>query len=487
MSVEKENSFDYEKLGLKCGLEIHQQLDTTKLFCNCPSVLRSDAPDFTVERKLHAVAGESGEVDVAASYQASLGKKFIYQGYETTCLIELDEEPPKQINEEALKIALQVAVLLNCRVLHVTQVMRKTVVDGSNTGGFQRTVLIAQDGYVETGYGKVGIESIALEEDAARIISNEKDKVVYRLDRLGIPLIEIATSPDIKNPEQAKEVALYIGEILRACKVKRGIGTIRQDVNMSIKKYGGNRIEIKGVQEPQLIIKTINSEIERQGKLFSEKKKIDREVRKALPSGETEFLRPLPSAARMYPETDLPLLKIKESLIDDIRSNLPKLKKEFEKELHSLGLTEELIKVVLNEGLLEEFKELLKIYHHPLFVAKMIGMYPKTIASHENKEFEQVYSVLAEHFPTILNALKKKTLSEEDVREVMERIVKGSSLQEAIKFEKSELGEMEEKIMNIIKEKPGLNANAYMGLVMQEFKGKISGKEAMEIIRKHVK
>src|SRR3990167_3727579 len=100
MSVEKENSFDYEKLGLKCGLEIHQQLDTTKLFCNCPSVLRSDAPDFTVERKLHAVAGESGEVDVAASYQASLGKKFIYQGYETTCLIELDEEPPKQINEE---------------------------------------------------------------------------------------------------------------------------------------------------------------------------------------------------------------------------------------------------------------------------------------------------------------------------------------------------------------------------------------------------
>jgi len=188
---------DYSKLKFKCGLEIHQQLDAEgiKLFCNCPGILRNDEPDFSVERKLHAVAGESGEIDKAAEYQASLKKTFVYQGYRnSTCLIELDEEPPHEINQEALKIAIQIALLLNCKSIPIAQVMRKTVIDGSNTSGFQRTVLIARDGYVETSQGKVGIATICLEEDSARKISSDDKKVVYRLDRLGIPLIEIATA-----------------------------------------------------------------------------------------------------------------------------------------------------------------------------------------------------------------------------------------------------------------------------------------------------
>ncbi|GAJ06715.1 unnamed protein product, partial [marine sediment metagenome] len=163
---------NYEKLKFKSGLEIHQQLDTHKLFCNCPSILRKDEPDFEVERKLHAVAGESGEVDVAAQYQAGLEKTFIYQRHkENSCLVELDEEPPHEINKEALKIALQVALLLNCKIQPITQIMRKTVIDGSNTSGFQRTVLIARDGYVETSQGRVGIDTICLEEDSARKVN----------------------------------------------------------------------------------------------------------------------------------------------------------------------------------------------------------------------------------------------------------------------------------------------------------------------------
>jgi len=213
-----EKEIDYEKLGFKAGLEIHQQLDTNrKLFCDCPPVLRSDEPDQSVFRKLHAVAGESGEVDVAAAYQASLDKGIFYQGYsDTNCEIEYDDAPPKNVDLMALKICLQVAILLNAKIFPLTQIMRKTVIDGSNTSGFQRTVLIARDGFVETAYGKVGIESVCLEEDSARIVSSEKGKAVYRLDRLGIPLIEIATAPEIKNPEQAKEVALHIGDVLRS-------------------------------------------------------------------------------------------------------------------------------------------------------------------------------------------------------------------------------------------------------------------------------
>jgi len=188
--MEENKETDYSKLGLKCGLEIHQQLDTSKLFCKCPSILRNDEPNYTIERELHAIAGESGEVDIAAEYEAKLGRKFFYQGYDTTCLVELDESPPSEINKEALKIVLQIAILLNCKIFPYTQIMRKIVIDGSNTSGFQRTVLIAKNGYVETEQGRIGIEGICLEEDAARIIERTKEKVVYRLDRLGIPLIE---------------------------------------------------------------------------------------------------------------------------------------------------------------------------------------------------------------------------------------------------------------------------------------------------------
>ena len=488
--TKKDGTFDYSKLGLKCGLEIHQQLDTNKLFCNCPSILRSDEPHYVVKRRLHVVAGESGEIDKAAKYQASLEKEFVYQGYDTTCLVELDEEPPHFINEEALKIALQISILLNCKILPYAQIMRKTVVDGSNTGGFQRTLLIAQNGWIETESGKVGIQSICLEEDAARIVETDKKNniVVYRLDRLGIPLIEIATSPDIKTPEQAKEVALFIGDVLRSCKVKRGLGTIRQDVNMSVHEFGGKRIEIKGVQEPDLIVKTIDYEIRRQKELIRNKKEVTSEVRKATESGETEFLRPMPGADRMYPETDLPLLKISRQKTDEVRRNIPQLRKDIAEELRKKGLNQEMIKLLFKQNKIEELKELLVIYDKPELVAKMLLLFPNEIASHEKVEDEKIQELLnRDALAFILEKLQAKKIKESDVKHVMERIVNGEEIEEAVKFEKSNVGDVEEKIHKIIKEKPGLNVNAYMGIVMKEFKGKVDGKTLMSIILKYAK
>ena len=305
---------DYKTIGLKSGLEIHQQLDTHKLFCECPSLLRNDEPQQTIERTLNPVIGETGEIDIAAKHEAQQNKKFKYQIYDTNCLVELDEEPPHPINQEALKITLQISHLLNCKIFPITQVMRKTVIDGSNTTGFHRTMLIAPDGYIETSSGKIPIDAIMLEEDSARPVSTEDNIKTYKLDRLGIPLVEIATGPHMHTPEEIKEAALKIGEILKACNVKRGIGTIRQDVNISIK--GSKRVEIKGFQDPKMMIKTINKEIERQQKCIEEKS-CKNEVRNALPDGTTEFLRPMPGAARMYPETDVPLLKISRELINE--------------------------------------------------------------------------------------------------------------------------------------------------------------------------
>lgn len=480
------NELDYAKLGMKSGLEIHQQLDTPKLFCNCPSVLRQDEPEYIIKRKLHAVAGEKGAVDVAAEYQAGLDKEFIYQAYDTTCLVELDEEPPHQINQEALKIALQVAVLLNATIIPITQIMRKTVIDGSNTSGFQRTVLIARDGWLETFNGKVRIDSICLEEDAARIVSKDEKTATYRLDRLGIPLIEIATAPDMKTPEQVKETALKIGNILRSLKVKRGLGTIRQDLNVSIK--GGARTEIKGFQDPSMMIETINNELKRQQEILAKGEKVVESVRNALKDGNTEFLRPMPGAERMYPETDLPLLKIHLDLINEAKKTLPKLRSEEEDELRKKGLNVDMIKMLFKQNKLAEFKELLKENDNPQLIAKVLLMYPKEIASRENVSLEKAEELLSgEVLAFVLENVKKKKISENDIKLVLEKVVRGEDVKEAIKIEKADVAEIEDEIRKFIKTKPGLTPNAYMGLVMKEFRGKVDGKTAIEIIKKYVK
>ncbi len=251
---------------MKVGLEIHQQLNTHKLFCDCESKL-SEEVKFTVKRYLHPVAGESGEIDIAAAFEKAKQKYYVYEVTDNSCLVELDEEPPHLVNEEAIKIALDIAESLNMKVLPIIQVMRKTVVDGSNTSGFQRTMLLAVNGFVEVDGKKIRIETLCLEEDAARKIKEEKDFIVYRLDRLGIPLVEITTAPDIDNPELAKKVAEKIGLILRLTgKVKRGLGTIRQDLNVSIPE--GEKVEIKGVQDLKLIPEIVKNEVERQKRLL---------------------------------------------------------------------------------------------------------------------------------------------------------------------------------------------------------------------------
>ncbi len=465
---------------IKAGLEIHQQLDSHKLFCDCPSVLRNDEPDFEVSRKLHAVAGEAGAVDIAVKYEAEKDREFIYQGYDTTCLIELDEAPPYLINQEALEIGLHVALLLNCEIIPITQIMRKTVIDGSNTSGFQRTVLIARNGQIETSFGKVRIENISLEEDAARIVGEKNGKKIFRLDRLGIPLIEIGTAPDIKSAEEAKQVALHIGDVLRSCRVKRGIGTIRQDVNVSIE--GHPRVEIKGFQDVKMFVPVIEKEIKRQKKNIQSKKDLKSEVRNALPNGETEFLRPVPGASRMYPETDLPLLKISRKIVDEAKKTLPELRTEIRKKLKKKGLNEEQIKILLKHDKLFEFENLLKIINEPKFIYQILVEIPKEVIRHEGKG-----EISADIIEGIAEAVLKNRINRADVKHVMTEIVRGKSFEDAIKIKKIDLGEIEAEISKIVKEKPGLSIGAYMGLIMSKFKGKVSGSEANAILRKLIK
>ncbi len=247
---------------MKAGLEVHQQLAVGKLFCGCPVDLSEEVTDaFT--RSLRAAGGESRAVDVAAALQASRGLVYRYEGGPSSCLVEMDEEPPHPLNEAALDTALTLALLLRARPVDEIEVMRKIVVDGSNTTGFQRTALVAVDGELEVSGRRYSIPTICLEEDAARKVQESPGEITYRLDRLGIPLIEIATGPEIVSGAEAREVAEEIGALLRATRrVRRGIGTIREDVNVSIE--GGHRIEVKGVQELRLIEEYVDREVARQ-------------------------------------------------------------------------------------------------------------------------------------------------------------------------------------------------------------------------------
>ncbi|WP_456371676.1 Glu-tRNA(Gln) amidotransferase subunit GatE [Methanocaldococcus sp.] len=622
---------DYEKIGLKVGLEIHQQLNTKrKLFCHCPTILRDDEPDGEIVRVLRPSLSEMGEVDRAALIEARKGKKYIYQYYnDTTCLVELDEEPPHLPSEEALKIALEVALLMNMSIVDVAYVMRKIVIDGSNTSGFQRTIFLARDGYIETSEGKVGITSLCLEEDAARKIEERDDAVVYNLDRLGIPLVEISTAPDIKTPKMAKEAARRIGEILRATgKVKRGLGTIRQDINISIKD--GARIEVKGVQDLDLIEKVVENEVIRQlnllkirdelrkrnaevvekiydvteifkdckskiiqnalkkkngkvkavllkgfsglvgreiqpgrrlGTEFSdrakviagvggifhtdelpkygitekdvkklreylnadekdaivivadEESKVDKaleavierakealigvpeETRKALSDGNTAYLRPLPGAARMYPETDIPPITIKKEMIEEIKNNLPELPEEkFERFKKEYKLNDELAKKMVLSYYVDLFEYLCNKFKNikPSLIATTLENTLKEI----RREGYDINKLENRHFEELFNALSNGEIAKEGIIEVLKGFCEypDKNINEILEIKglkRLSKEEVEKIIENIIKEhldvvkEKGLKAYGFlMGRCMAKLRGKADGKLVNDILRK---
>ncbi len=474
---------DYKKIGFKAGLEIHQQLNTGKLFCSCPGKLRKDKPDFIVKRNLRALAGESGEIDLAAKHAQQKGLSYIYEGYnDTTCLVELDEEPPHLVNSEALKTAIVVALMLNCNFPSYIQVMRKTVVDGSNTSGFQRTMLIGTSGFIEVDDNKIEIESVCLEEDAARRTAEDKKTVTYRLDRLGIPLIEIATGPDIQTPEQAYKVAKKLGMLLRSTgKAMRGIGTIRQDVNVSIK--GHPRIELKGFQDLKSMPKTIEKEVLRQQKEIKTKRKLEAHVRNVKPDCSSKFLRPMPGAARMYPETDHPFIPLTSSLLSAAKKEIPedpeKKLKKYEKLTNS-----DYASIILFSEHEQLFNYLVKTYPKikPLFIAETI--YATT------KEAIKKSKQLAGHFSNqqlieVFKLLNLKKITKESVIDILVSVAKGRTVSDAAaKFKPVSSGDLEQLIKEVIKKNKSAPEHKLQGIVIGSLKSKAPVHEIIKTFKK---
>jgi glutamyl-tRNA(Gln) amidotransferase subunit E len=598
---------------VKCGLEIHQQLDGKKLFCECDSVIHDDSPHFNIVRKLRAVVGETGEVDAAAAQEAMKGKEYIYEAYDDNCcLIELDEEPPRNLRLDALNTAIMLGRLAKAKFVDEVQVMRKTIVDGSNTSGFQRTSLVAYDGKIDSSLGPVSIPTIIVEEDSARLIKDEPEKTFFRLDRLGIPLVEISTGPDIVSPEHCAEVAEKLGLLLRSTgRVKRGLGTIRQDVNVSIE--GGERVEIKGAQDLKLLPKLVELEAVRQENLLSIKKELEKrnvrdvvaqivdvtrllknskskvlqstiakggvvlgislscfkgligrevqpgrrlgtefsdrakvaagvggifhsdelpnygimpdeveqiskhldcgsndafvlvadmknraeralqavivrandalrgvpkEVRRANEDGTTAFLRPMPGAARMYPETDVLPIRITEEMVSSVE--LPELIEHKIGRYEKLGLGHDLAELTAKSDRALLFDIFVRSFSQlkPAYIAETL----MTAERNVKRQFNMEISPSDEDFCALFQALEHGEISKESVLEILKE--KKPVKDVLHKYRLMSEGDLLRALTQIVEKNKGMPFNALIGRAMAELRGKASGQKIAELLKK---
>jgi glutamyl-tRNA(Gln) amidotransferase subunit E len=267
----------YARLGFQCGLEVHQQLKTAKkLFCHCPAGRYHDHADFDAEivRHMRPTLSELGEYDGTALMEFKTRKNVIYRiKNETTCTYEIDDTPPFLLNPQAVEIAMEVALLLKTNIVGEFHITRKQYLDGSIPTGFQRTGILGIEGGIPLKNKKVRIIQLSIEEDSCREISDIGHVRIYSTDRLGMPLIETVTYPDMKTPDEAAEAAQYIRFLARSTgKVRTGIGAAREDVNVSI--TGGTRVEIKGVAHIAWIPELVHNEAFRQKALLEIKKEL---------------------------------------------------------------------------------------------------------------------------------------------------------------------------------------------------------------------
>ena len=619
---------DYSTLGVKVGIEIHQQLSTGKLFCQCDSSLVDEHQSEFV-RRLRPTQSEMGEIDRAALEEAERKLHFRYQSVDCSCLVEADEEPPHDANKLAIEASLEMSLLLAATPVDEIHFMRKIVIDGSNTCGFQRTALIATGGHMDVAGRRITISSICLEEDAARKMSEEGSEVTYRLDRLGIPLIEIATGPDITTPEEARQVATRLGALLRATrKVRRGIGTIREDLNISIP--GGARVEIKGAQDLKLLPVYVEMEVRRQLALLEVKDLLRRrgavkalhdvtdvtglldksgcrvvsqavksdgvvlavklpkfagtlaraedgvtrlgaelaaharvagvkglfhsdelpaygiteaevdavrnalgtgpddafiliaddeararaaldravarantsidgvpeETRDPLPDGTTIYSRPLPGKHRMYPETDVPPIRVDGEVLEGIRLNMPELPEQrVARFVEEFGIAEDQASALIDDALDDEFELLAGSLGNAPVVARV---YLQILPELAKNGFD-VSVISVDVLRVLLEKLREDAFAKEAIPDILTWMIRNSDLNIARAMEGAGISKADLEAVRavcdrivlerseFIRERGEASLGPLMGVAMRELRGKADGKVISEVLTESIK
>ncbi|HJJ41934.1 MAG TPA: Glu-tRNA(Gln) amidotransferase subunit GatE [Methanocorpusculum sp.] len=604
---------DYKALGLKAGIEIHQQLNTKeKLFCNSPTIIRdSEEHNGEVHRYLNVSVSEMGDIDRAAKEEQMNRRLFTYYTYDTTGLVEIDEEPPAPMNKEALEIVLTIAKMFSMTPLPEIHTMRKMIVDGSATSGFQRTALAALNGHAGSS---CRIETAAIEEEACQRVEGP----IFSVDRLGIPLIEITTSPCMHTPEEVHDVAQYIGMTLRSTgKVKRGLGTIRQDVNVSIED--GARVEIKGVQDLDLIAEVVRREVQRQLSLIAirdellarnavvnkeiydvtslfagtksnvlKKAKVilgtvlhgfaglvgmeiqpgrrlgsemsdyakkcgvggifhtdelpaygvtkeevallketlgageqdavvivastedkcrcamkmvirraemafegvPEETRKMLEEGSTAYMRPLPGAARMYPETDVLPVPVSKEYWDNIA--IPELLTDkAERFVNEYGFDKEVARQIAYSEKLPLFEKAVEDGIRPSLASRTILSSIKELS----RAGIPVDKISDDAVIAVMKTVEAGTAAKEAITNILAECAKGCSISEAVSkvapaYSREELQQLVNKVVServdFIKSRGKTALGPVMGIIMKEVRGRIDGKVVSEVLNEEL-
>jgi len=262
-------SIDYREVGLIAGLEVHQQLLTDrKMFCHCPARRYTETHDGEVLRHMRPTLSELGEYDGTALMEFKTKKNIIYLLHkDNVCTYEMDDTPPFLVNQQAIDIAIEQCLMLGCDIVDEVHIARKQYLDGSIPTGFQRTAIVGVNGRLPFRGREITITQVSVEEDSCREVSDRGHLIVWRTDRLGMPLIETVTGPDLRTPEEVEEAILLIGLVCRSTgHVRVGIGASRQDVNVSVR--GGRRVEIKGVPQAHWAPRLVHGEAVRQFNLL---------------------------------------------------------------------------------------------------------------------------------------------------------------------------------------------------------------------------
>jgi glutamyl-tRNA(Gln) amidotransferase subunit E len=334
---------------------------------------------------------------------------------------------------------------------------------------------------------KIDIMHVSLEEDAAGIVEEEDGKITYKLNRLGVPLVEIGTGllTDF-SPKEVQDIAYMLGMICRSTgKVKRGIGTVRQDLNISIKN--GERVEIKGLQELNLMSKIIELEVQRQLSL----PKVIKETRSLNPDGTTRFTRPLPGAARMYPETDTPPVSIDEKMMNRIKKDLPELwTKKYARFKEKLGLSDELVKEMLDSEYLDLFERLIKKYKvSPSVVA---NLFTNTLKDLKKRENVLVENLSDNDFEELVDLLSKGKIVKESIPEIIKCKLNrpDSKISDSIKklgLEAIDVSELKKIVKEIIEKNKGAPEGKIIGIVMSKVRGRVKSDIVVKIVKEQLK
>ncbi len=283
IALKNAHPIDYQRIGFSVGLEVHQQLLTKeKLFCHCPAGIYQNLNQYDAEllRHMRPTLSELGTYDESALMEFKTKKEIIYRISNTTaCTYDIDDCPPFPINQEALTIALEIALACKMNTVSETHISRKPYLDGSMPSGFQCTALLGIEGEIIVNNKKIRLIQLSIEEDSCRKISDEGHRRIFSVDRMGMPMVEIVTYPDMQHPKEVMDVCNYIRFLNRStAKVRTGIGTGRQDVNVSCK--GGTRIEIKGVAHTKWLPALSHNECFRQWALLAIKEKLQKRIKK---------------------------------------------------------------------------------------------------------------------------------------------------------------------------------------------------------------